>query len=346
MSSTDMVKHFEQHMQNLIEENFPEKTVTISNWDKPYMTQELKLLRRQRQRAYRKGPRSEKYMQLKSKFNLKLKAEAEKYRIKILAEVTDGKRSNSYAALRKLEMGYNDKKNSDFTLPSHAEENYSPLQSAEVFANYFSQISQEFNPICIDEFSPHIKTKLLAGKTDKSKPVLEEWQVYEKLKKSKKPNSLIPGDLPVKLVKEFTQDLATPITLIYNRITQTAEYPRKWVTEYQLAIPKIKSPLSEDDTRNIASTAFFSKQYESFIGDWIFPFIEPYIDPGQCGGLKGTSITHYLVKLLHFIHSYLDIKQPHAVLLALVDLKRPSTEFPNNWLLRILLTCMYQAGCY
>ena len=81
-------------------------------------------------------------------------------------------------------------------------------------------------------------------------------------------------------------------------------------------------PLSEDDTQNIASTSYLSKQYESFIGDWIFPYIDPFLDPGQCGGLKGSSITHYLVKLLHFVHSYLDLNQPHAVLLALVDLEK------------------------
>ena len=73
---------------------------------------------------------------------------------------------------------------------------------------------------------------MVIGKTDSKKPVLEEYQVYEKLLKSKKPNSLVPGDLPVKIVKEFTPELSVPITKIYNRITKTAEYPRQWVTEY------------------------------------------------------------------------------------------------------------------
>ena len=103
---------------------------------------------------------------------------------------------------------------------------------------------------------------------------------------------------------------------------ETAEYPRQWVVEYQIAIPKVQPPSSEDETRNIASTSFFSKIFESFIGDWIFPFISPFLDPGQCGGLKGSSITHYLVKLLHFVHSHLDLTQPHAVLLALIDLEK------------------------
>ena len=52
------------------------------------------------------------------------------------------------------------------------------------------------------------------------------------------------------------------------------------------------------------------------------PYIEPFLDPGQCGGLKGSSITHYCVKLIHFVHSFLDKREPYAVLLALGDLEK------------------------
>ena len=312
LSSTEMVNLFEKYTSQLIENTFPEKQVTISDRDLPYMTEELKLLRRRRIRAYKKGSRCAKYIELQELFDQKLKTEAKKYHHKILLEVAEGKRNNSYKALRKLEYGYDHRKSGGFTLPSHAEDDLSTVQSAERLADYFSRISQELEPICSEKFPPWIKDKLLVGQSDVTKPVLEDWEVYEKLCKSKKPNSLIPGDLPVKLVKEFTPELSLPVTRIYNKITQTAEYPRQWVVEYQIALPKVYPPLTEDDTRNIASTAYLSKQYESFIGDWIFPFIEPFIDPGQCGGLKGSSITHYLVKLLHFVHSHLDLKQPHA----------------------------------
>ena len=170
---------------------------------------------------------------------------------------------------------------------------------------------------------------------------------------------MVSGDLPVNIVKEFTPELAKPITRIYNKITQSAEYPRQWVVGYQLAIPKVTPALTEDDTRNIASTAFFSKQYESFIGDWIFPFIQPFIDPGQCGGLKGSSITHYLVKLLHFVHSYMDQKQPHAVLLALIDLEKAFNRVSHQlviedlsdmnvpgWLLLILISYLTERSMF
>ena len=358
MSSTELVEAFENHASNLIEHTFPEKKITVSDRDKPYMTEELKSLRRQRQRLYRKSGRSSKYLAVRNQFDAKLKLEAEKYRLKILAEVAQGKRTNSYAALRKLEFG-SVVKNGNFKLPVHDEEDLSPSQSAERLAEYFSKISQEFEPINPEIFPPYIKQRLNEGKSDPGKPVLQEWQVHKKLLASKKPNSLIPGDLPIKLVKEFTPELAKPVTTIYNQITQSAEYPRQWVVEYQLAIPKLSPPMSEDDLRNIASTAYLSKQYEAFIGDWIFPYIEPFIDPGQCGGLKGSSITHYLVKLLHFVHTNLDRKQPYAVLLALVDLEKAFNRVSHQlviqdladmqvpgWLLLILISYLTERSMF
>ena len=139
--------------------------------------------------------------------------------------------------------------------------------------------------------------------------------------KSKKPNSAIPGDLPKRIVQEFSCELSTPVTAIYNSILKTFQYPRQWVIEHQIPIPKSYPPSSEDDLRNLAKTAFYSKCFESFLSDWLLPIVGPYLDPCQYG-LKGASISHYLIKLLEFIHQYLDLKDPHAVIIALIDLSK------------------------
>ena len=57
------------------------------------------------------------------------------------------------------------------------------------------------------------------------------------------------------------------------------------------------------------------------MAEWLIPIIQPFLDPGQCG-LKGLSITHYLIKILHFTQSTLDKRQPHAVLAACIDLSK------------------------
>ena len=91
--------------------------------------------------------------------------------------------------------------------------------------------------------------------------------------------------------------------------------------EHQAAIPKVFLPNSEDEVRNIAKTPFLSKVYKSFVAQWLLHYIKPFLDPDQCG-LKGTSNGHYLTKLLHFVHKTLDLRKPHAMLDAAVDLSK------------------------
>ena len=116
MSPTDMVNEFEDHASRLVENTFPEKTVKISSFDKPYFTEELRQIRRQRQRVYRKYGRSDKYLRLKGEFNQKLKLEARKYHEKIIT------------ALRKLESAEIAGKNSTFTLSQHADDDPTSLE--------------------------------------------------------------------------------------------------------------------------------------------------------------------------------------------------------------------------
>ena len=80
------------------------------------------------------------------------------------------------------------------------------------------------------------------------------------------------------------------------------------------------------------------------------PLVSPYLDPCQYG-LKGASISHYLIKLLQFVHEYLDLKNPHAVVVALVDLSKAFNRVSHQmviedlhdmhvppWLLLILIS--------
>ena len=87
-------------------------------------------------------------------------------------------------------------------------------------------------------------------------------------------------------------------------------------------LDKSKQPVNEDDLKTISKTAWLSKCAENILGGFILPVINSYLDPAQCGGLKKTSITHYLVKLLDFIHSTLDKKNPHSAVLCLEDLSK------------------------
>ena len=236
-----------------------------------------------------------------------------------------------------------------FQLPEFVEQKLSNLECAEKIADYFSRVSQEYPPLNLNNLPPNVK-EYLGNPEGNSAPVLSHSDVYKMLLRSKKPNSMVPGDLPRKLVQQFPGELATPVTAIFNKISQSKLYPDQWKVEHQLPIPKVNPPMAEEDLRNISKTVFLSKVYESFVADWLLFIIQPYLDPGQCG-LKGLSITHYLIKLLHFTHSILDKKQPFAVLAACIDLSKAFNRVSHDllvqdlydmhtppWLLNILIS--------
>ena len=250
-------------------------------------------------------------------------------------EVTDGKLGSAYSAIRRLGAGTETPKKS-FDIASFVDKGLSDQQSANLLADHFSKISQEFDPINPAIFPPSIKEELVNGRMEQAGPVLDEVEVFNKITKAKKPKSSVRGDVKVPLVERFAVELAEPVTRIFNCITETLQFPRQWVQEEQTPIPKSYPPLSEDDIRNLSKTAFFSKCYESFIGDWLLPIVNPFLDPGQCGGLKGSSITHYLVKFLHYAHLNLDKSKPHAVLMACVDMSKAFNRTSHQLLIQDL----------
>ena len=239
--------------------------------------------------------------------------------------------------MRKLGAQPGESVQTGFQLPEYAEKNLSNAECAEKLALFFSAVSQEYQPLNVETLPPNIREYLTTSELGTA-PELSHYDVFMKLRKAKKPNSVVPGDLPRKLVQRFPSEITTPVTSIFNRITQYQDYPKQWKIERQLAIPKVNPPMSEDELRNLSKTPFLSKVYESFVADWLLPIIQPYLDPGQCG-LKGLSITHYLIKLLHFTHSILDLKKPHAVLAACVDLAKAFNRVSHDLLIQDLSGC-------
>ena len=272
-----------------------------------------------------------------------------------IQKIEDLKNCNIGQFYRKIkEVGSKLGEGSDatFTLPGHLELNLNENAAAEKIAKHFSAISQEFPPINAENLPERVKNKIFQPDVSKEAPTIEEYEVYEKVRKKKLKNSTVPGDIPKKLKKEFLPELAKPASFIFNSITSTGMYPRQWVTEYVSPIPKVNPPETEDDLRNISLTADLSKNYENFLSEWLMPYIKKRIDPGQFGGLSGHSTTHYLISLYNFILTNTDTSSiPKAVMVALVDFSKAFNRINHakvivrlsdwgvpGWLLRILIS--------
>ena len=132
-----------------------------------------------------------------------------------------------------------------------------------------------------------------------------------------------------------------PITRIFINIVKSAKqgpakWPTSWKQEFGTPLQKIPEPQTEDDLRIISLTAFFSKVMEKFVVEWLMSYIGDKLDPRQFGGLKGNSISHYMIELINFILFNQDYNLPIAILACAIDFSKAFNRQNHNILIRKL----------
>ena len=222
-----------------------------------------------------------------------------------------------------------------FSLPEHNK--LSNDEIANDLGAYFSQISQEYQPLDQKLLPDRVNSKL--NSPNAQIPSIEPHTIYEKIKEMTIPDSTVPGDFPPRIWKEFSLYLADPVSVIANQILSTGQWPDSWKTEYVTVIEKETDPKSKEDLRNISLTQFISKLVENLIYDLLIEQWGEKLDSGQFGGRHGYSVLLYLVKLVDFVMSNLD-KKNTAVILGLCDFSKAYNRQCHNR----LLTCFSDLG--
>ena len=93
----------------------------------------------------------------------------------------EGKRGSAYAGLRKLGQKPGEISKTGFQLPYFTEQNLSNLECAEMMANYFSTVSQEYTPSNLKNLPPYVQEYL--GNPDLNiSPILSHEDVWRKLR--------------------------------------------------------------------------------------------------------------------------------------------------------------------
>ena len=81
-SSSEMVKTLQEYLEKLVFNTFPEKKIQIYPDDKPWFTEKLRNLKRERQRIYTKSGKNEKYLNCQKQFDELIRVEISKYKEK------------------------------------------------------------------------------------------------------------------------------------------------------------------------------------------------------------------------------------------------------------------------
>ena len=197
-------------------------------------------------------------------------------------------------------------------------------QVAEELAVFFNSISSEYQPLDMRKI-PFTHNRVL--------PVLTVEDVADKIKKAKKPNSTVPGDIPPSLYSHFPAELAIPITTIFNKITADLNWPMQWKKEYVTVIPKGINPSDPCECCNISCTNFMSKLYEAFVLFWSREEVSP--KNNQYGGEPGASAAHLLVEVLDDITSTQEDNRM-GVILSSIDFSKAFNRLDHGHCLNTL----------
>lgn len=136
-----------------------------------------------------------------------------------------------------------------------------------------NKINEHFRSIAED--LPHLDSSFLPAylPSPVKCPFIECQQVYKLLSKINLQKSSITGDLPVRILREFSYELCVPLADILNVSFETCIIPNSWKHAQIVPIPKKTTP-TITDLRPIALTSYFAKICESFIVKWLLEDID------------------------------------------------------------------------
>ena len=282
----DKVLYFAVTTWKMIEKYFPMTEMDISNTDKEWMTPLINKLIKQRQNAH-----FENNFKLRDSFNKSVKSEIKKaklnYRNEKIKLFENSNPKDWYFFVNKLVNN-----NARNTL------NVSNIvdlanKSNEEISN---SINAHFADIC--RKYPPLDTNLTVNESidDKNIEFTTELDTFKLITKFAK-KSLGPEDLPQKILKEFAAELATPFTDIINCALRTRVFPDAYKKAEIIPLPKCNPPTSMADLRPISITPICGKMIEFIMMIELEKDIRGKLDNDQYGNTKGSSTTHYLIKL-------------------------------------------------
>ena len=345
LSPTDMARKMEKMCNVKVKAIFPIKHVRICNDDKPFITAQIKKLDRYVKKEYKLKGKSEKYLKLKSVYDLQYKKASTDFLRGCVTDMMCEAPGKAYRAMKKLGARPGDcDLEAGFLLSSHIEQNLTPTESVERLADYFSSISQEYSPLHIDSLPKSVRDKIQSPVNCQDIPKIESFQVWELMKQGRKTKSSVPNELPAKLRHEFGPELAEPASIIFNQIATSGLWPDHWKEGSAVPLKKVPDPKDESETRLIEITYYLSLQMEKIVLQWLLSFISEKLDRDQFGGAKGHSVAHYLIEIMNFVLYNQDLSEPASTILAAVDVHKGFNKVSHQKTITILATEMQVPG--
>ena len=237
-----------------------------------------------------------------------------------VAELKQEKPSDWYKCLKKITSANQHRDEQ----PIVQEINHlSDQEQAEVIAEQFARIQNEYKPLEKDDIS-------VPPFTTQDVPVFQPAQVWFGLTKLHTNRATVPGDFSAKLCKTLVAYLAEPLTDIMNTSVRRGEYPNIYKFEVSTPVPKVYPTQSTAQLRNISGLFNFDKIFEKLLAEMMISYMSKKLDQSQYGNQRGLSIQHYLINRIHRILTVLDNNSRRDTFAVIANLRDWKDDFPKQ----------------
>ena len=296
---------FESELLESLNRFLPEKNMTFSSDDRPWMTPELKNLERKRKRQFQKHRKSPKW-----KFDEKSNQAKINYYQNIIEDLKISNPGQWYSKFKRI-ASHDQHREEIFNIEELS--GLDDKQQAEAISSRFESIANQYSPLEDSDVN-------LPPIPDGSIPWMDPAVVYKFLCKIKTTSSTVKDDIPAKVIKMFAIYLAHPLAdIIYTSIVR-GEFANLWKLETVTPVPKVFPPLTLKHLRKISVFLNFSKIAEQVISELLVSDMKEKWEKTQFGNLKGTGVQHYLVKMIHKILCTLDNNSKGEILAVIANL--------------------------
>ena len=215
----------------------------------------------------------------------------------------------------------------DINVPGTGRKTTSDEEKAEVFNNYFKEVFTEEDENNI----PNIQQRVVEEELREIK--ISEEEVLKKLKAINPNKSAGPDEIPARVLKELSEVLAEPLSILYQMSIKTGKLPSEWKTAHVTPIYKKGGKAKAENYRPVSLTVIICRNLEGLIAQCIVEHLlkHNFISPHQHGFLEGRSTVTQLLETLEIWTKELDKGNSMNVLYC--DFKKAFDTVPHKRLL-------------
>ena len=302
-SPSEKTDYFHSIIEDFKNSCFPLVTSKVRDDEDPWITDYLRKLVNRKIKEFGRHGKSILWFELRDLTEKRIGDAKNAYYEREVEKMTNGKNTNlAYSALRNLKSAERPK---PWSLQDIApDEDLGDI--LEYTADFFSEISNKNTPVTACDVVRTYDRPLFR---------LSPEMVEKRIRESKKPASMVPGDIPPRLVNSVASSVSGPVCDIFNGVPSSCQWPDAWKKEYQTIIPKKPNPSDLSEVRNLSCTNFFSKVLESFVIDSLKT--EVTFSELQYGGMKGCGTDNFLCEVWNNVLEELEDSSKAVALMSL-----------------------------